>query len=322
MELTSPSFEPMGPIPVQYTSDGANISPPLYWRDAPAGTKSFALIVEDPDAPDPRAPERTFVHWAVYNLPPDGSSLREGAARVGLPDGAMSGLNDWKHGTYDGPAPPVGRHRYFFKLYALDTRLNVASGKQTRTKAEIDRDMRDHVLAHAELVGTYARPAQAAPRPSEKGANMFKRIVLATDFGESSRKASDLARRLVSNVDATIFLVHTYELPMGPVGDAMGVIPAPAIDLQAVWGPVEQAARENLDAEVARFGGAGHVEPILRSGAPWEEVLLVAKEKNADLIVVGSHGRSGLTRTLLGSVAEKIARTAPIPVLLVRETNE
>ncbi|WP_394822204.1 universal stress protein [Pendulispora albinea] len=151
---------------------------------------------------------------------------------------------------------------------------------------------------------------------------MFERIVLATDFGESSRKASDVALRLAKTSRATIFLVHAYEIPITSLGYAPGAgIPAPGVDVEAVLGPIETAARDELRAEATRLGGAS-VEPILRSGAPWEEVLTVAKEKNADLIVVGSHGRRGLSRTLLGSVAEKIARLAEIPVLLVRETHE
>src|SRR3981189_2765073 len=118
--LTSPAFANNGVIPKQYSCEGTDISPPLQWSGAPQGTKSFALIIDDPDAPDPRAPKMTWVHWVVYNIPADVHGLPEDAAKSGLPPGATQGLNDWKRAGYGGPCPPIGRHRYFHKLSALD----------------------------------------------------------------------------------------------------------------------------------------------------------------------------------------------------------
>lgn len=152
--LTSPAFAHNGAIPKQYTCEGTDTSPPLTWSDAPAGTKSLALIVDDPDAPDPRAPKMTWVHWVIHNIPADVQTLAEDAARVGMPPGAMQGLNDWKRAGYGGPCPPIGRHRYFHKLYALDT---VLRGLNQPTKAQLLQALKGHVLAEAELVGTYEK---------------------------------------------------------------------------------------------------------------------------------------------------------------------
>ena len=152
--LTSPSIRPNSPIPAKYTSEGKNVSPPLTWSDVPAGTRSLALIIDDPDAPDPRAPRRTWVHWVVYNLPPDAAALPEAAASAGLPPGAREGLNDWQNIGYGGPAPPIGRHRYFHKLYALDTVLPVSN---VLDKEGVERAMKGHVLAEADLVATYQK---------------------------------------------------------------------------------------------------------------------------------------------------------------------
>jgi Raf kinase inhibitor-like YbhB/YbcL family protein len=152
--LTSPAFANNGNIPAQYTCDGVDISPPLSWSDAPQGTSSFALIVEDPDAPDPKAPKVTWVHWVIYNIPADVQSLSEDAARHGLPAGAQQGLNDSKRVGYNGPCPPVGRHRYFHKLYALDTVLQDLGHP---TKAQLLSAMQGHVRAEAQLVGTYEK---------------------------------------------------------------------------------------------------------------------------------------------------------------------
>jgi Raf kinase inhibitor-like YbhB/YbcL family protein len=152
--LTSPAFANNGKIPAQYTCDGVDISPPLSWSDAPQGTRSFALIVDDPDAPDPKAPKVTWVHWVIYNIPADGQSLPEDAARHGLPAGAQQGLNDSKRVGYNGPCPPLGRHRYFHKLYALDTVLQDLGHP---TKAQLLSAMQGHVLAEAQLVGTYEK---------------------------------------------------------------------------------------------------------------------------------------------------------------------
>jgi Raf kinase inhibitor-like YbhB/YbcL family protein len=152
--LTSPAFANNGKIPAQYTCDGVDISPPLSWSDAPQGTRSFALIVDDPDAPDPKAPKMIWVHWVIYNIPADVQSLPEDAARRGLPAGAQHGLNDSKRVGYNGPCPPIGRHRYFHKLYALDTVLQDIGHP---TKAQLVSAMQGHVLAEAQLVGTYEK---------------------------------------------------------------------------------------------------------------------------------------------------------------------
>ena len=154
MTLTLSSiFVDGGTIPAVHTCDGADTSPPLSWSELPVGTKSLALIVDDPDAPDPAAPKRTWIHWVLYNVPPSAGRLAEGASRQ-LPAGARQGRNDWGNAAYGGPCPPIGRHRYFFKLYALDTTLPDLGQV---TKAELEHAMQGHVLAHAQLIGCYAR---------------------------------------------------------------------------------------------------------------------------------------------------------------------
>jgi Raf kinase inhibitor-like YbhB/YbcL family protein len=153
LTLTSPAFKPGAPIPSLYTCEGKEVSPPLAWQSAPEGTKSLALIVDDPDAPDPRAPKRVWVHWLLYNIPPDASRLAENADKSGLPGGTMRGVADSGKAAYGGPCPPIGRHRYFHKLYALDTTLDLAHAD----KAEIEAAMKGHVLAQAELIGTYQK---------------------------------------------------------------------------------------------------------------------------------------------------------------------
>ncbi len=120
----------------------------------PTAAKGFALIVDDPDAPDPKKPQRTYVHWVVYNIPLGTTKLAENAAKTGLPAGAQRGTNDWKKQTYGGPCPPIGRHRYFFKLYALDSQL---SGLNNPTKADLEKAMQGHIVARTELVGTYQK---------------------------------------------------------------------------------------------------------------------------------------------------------------------
>ena len=150
--LSSSAFAPSGAIPTRYTCDDANVSPPLAWSGAPSGTKSFALIVDDPDAPDPAAPKRVYVHWVRYDIPGTVAELEEGAARAA---GAHDGLNDDGGHGYTGPCPPIGRHRYFHKLYALDAPLgDLGAGAR---KADVERAMEGHVLATAELMGTYSR---------------------------------------------------------------------------------------------------------------------------------------------------------------------
>jgi Raf kinase inhibitor-like YbhB/YbcL family protein len=146
LTISSPAFTKNGAIPSAHTCDGANKPPPLTWSDAPAGTRSFALIVDDPDAPDPRAPKRTWVHWVAYDIP---------ASATSLDGGHRDGVNDERRRGYSGPCPPIGRHRYFFKLYALDAELGDLGEP---TKADLERAMRGHVLQHAELVGTYEHP--------------------------------------------------------------------------------------------------------------------------------------------------------------------
>lgn len=150
MKLESPAFTNAGPIPTKYTCEGDDVAPSFTWRDVPAGTESLALIIDDPDAPDPKAPKVTWVHWVVFNIPISANGLHEGQT---LPSGASQGLNDWKRAAYGGPCPPIGRHRYFHKLYALNTRLQL---KQP-TKAELEAAMHGHIVAKAELVGTYEK---------------------------------------------------------------------------------------------------------------------------------------------------------------------
>ncbi len=156
MELTlaSSAFSHGQSIPREHTCDGEDISPPLAWADVPPGTESLVLIVDDPDAPDPAAPKMTWVHWILYNIPPSATSLPPAASRADLPPGTREGLNDWKRTGYGGPCPPIGRHRYFHKLYALDVQLPDLGAP---TKAAIEKAMADHILASAELVGTYER---------------------------------------------------------------------------------------------------------------------------------------------------------------------
>jgi Raf kinase inhibitor-like YbhB/YbcL family protein len=154
--ITSPSFTNEGEIPAQHTCEGEDTSPPLAWSGLPAGTKSLALVVDDPDAPDPRAPKITWVHWVVFGIDPTVTSLPEGASPARMPEGAREGLNDWKATGYRGPCPPIGRHRYFHKLYALDI-LPGDLGKAD--KASLERAMQGHVLAQATLMGTYAKKA-------------------------------------------------------------------------------------------------------------------------------------------------------------------
>ena len=154
MKITSGAFPHEGAIPRSYTCDGKDVSPPLSWTGVPFNAKSVVLVVDDPDAPDPRAPKMTWVHWILYDLPAGAGVLEEGVAASSLPKGTRQGLNDWKRTGYGGPCPPVGRHRYFFKLYALDTLLGDLGRAD---KAALEKAMRGRVVAHAELIGTYER---------------------------------------------------------------------------------------------------------------------------------------------------------------------
>jgi len=155
LKLTSSAFPDHGTIPARYTCDGGDHSPPLTWSGTPAGVRSLALIVDDPDAPDPKHPQRVWVHWVLYNLPPDTTALPENTSTTSLPAGALAGRNDWNRPGYGGPCPPIGRHRYFHKLYALDTLL---PDLKQPTKAQLERAIKGHILAEAELIGTYERP--------------------------------------------------------------------------------------------------------------------------------------------------------------------
>jgi Raf kinase inhibitor-like YbhB/YbcL family protein len=152
MNLGSPAFADNGEIPRRHTCEGEDLAPALQWNGVPAQARSLALIVDDPDAPDPAAPQRTWVHWVLVDLPPTASSLPEGGRP--LPAGTREGLNDWQRSGWGGPCPPIGRHRYFFKLYALDTTLPSLARP---TKAALEQAMRGHVLAQAELVATYRK---------------------------------------------------------------------------------------------------------------------------------------------------------------------
>jgi Raf kinase inhibitor-like YbhB/YbcL family protein len=156
LRISSPAYTDGVSMPAKYTCEGKDLSPPLEWSGVPAGTKSFVLIIDDPDAPDPKAPRMTWVHWVLYDLPPDSSGLPEDANSKGLPAGTKVGINDWKRPDYGGPCPPIGRHRYFHKLYALDTKLSELSKP---TKADIEAAMKGHVLAEAVLIWTYQKAA-------------------------------------------------------------------------------------------------------------------------------------------------------------------
>ncbi|HER62453.1 MAG TPA: YbhB/YbcL family Raf kinase inhibitor-like protein [Desulfobacteraceae bacterium] len=152
--ITSPEFFNTGEIPAEYTCDGLDVSPPLEWSGVPDDAKSLVLIVDDPDAPDPAAPKMTWVHWVLYNLPPSITSFEQGITIYDLPPGAREGKNNWKQTGYGGPCPPIGRHRYFFKLYALDT---VLPDLGNPTKEQLEKAMEGHVIEQAELIGMYQR---------------------------------------------------------------------------------------------------------------------------------------------------------------------
>jgi Raf kinase inhibitor-like YbhB/YbcL family protein len=154
LEISSPNIADNGEIPKQYTCDAKDVSPPLEWTGIPDNTKSLVLIVDDPDAPDPAAPKMTWVHWILYNIPPTTNKLQENINAKNLPEGTKAGLNDWKRTGYGGPCPPIGRHRYFHKLYALDT---VLSDLDTPTKQQLEAEMKGHIIGQAQLVGTYSR---------------------------------------------------------------------------------------------------------------------------------------------------------------------
>ncbi len=155
MKITSSVFQHNQPIPTRYTCEGDDISPPLSWEAIPDEAKSLVLIVDDPDAPDPAAPKLTWVHWILYNLDPKSTGLPEQAS---IPSGALPGLTNWNKTRYGGPCPPIGRHRYFHKLYALDT---VLPDLKNPSKEALWQAMEKHIIAQAELVGTYQKQSGA-----------------------------------------------------------------------------------------------------------------------------------------------------------------
>ncbi len=150
--LESAAFKNNYEIPAVYTCEGKNISPPLKWSNPPQGTQSFAIIVDDPDAPDPQAPKTTWVHWVLFNIPPSITSLPEDVHS--LPKKSHEGLNDWQAVGYRGPCPPIGKHHYHHKIYALDT---ILPEMERPTKADLEKSMKGHVLGQTELVGTYLK---------------------------------------------------------------------------------------------------------------------------------------------------------------------
>lgn len=154
MILTSSAFAEGGQIPRKFTCDGIDISPPLVWSGVPPGTKSLVLFIDDPDAPDPAHPGMDWTHWLLYNIPPQTTSLREGLSLRDLPKGTLAGWTDWKGMEYRGPCPPVGNHRYFHRLHALDT---VLPDLGRASKTDIEAAMHGHILGTAELVGKYRR---------------------------------------------------------------------------------------------------------------------------------------------------------------------
>ena len=152
--IQSSAFQADAPIPTQFTCEGEDISPSLNWVGVPEGTQSLVLIVDDPDAPDPAAPCMTWVHWLAYNLPFNSSGLAEAVPENRLPAGTRLGRNDFKRTRFGGPCPPIGRHRYFFKLYALDTLLPDLGSPD---KASLLEAMEGHIVSEARLVGTYEK---------------------------------------------------------------------------------------------------------------------------------------------------------------------
>lgn len=154
--ISSPAFDANGEIPARFTCEGENISPPLRWSGAPDNTKSYVLMLMDPDAPDPSAPRMTWIHWVVYNIPATATGLPEAACRDTMPAGSRQAHSDWMRPGYGGPCPPVGRHRYIFTLHALDTKLPELHRADLKA---VERAMNGHIIATAQLVGTYRKQA-------------------------------------------------------------------------------------------------------------------------------------------------------------------
>ena len=151
LTLESPDFVPSGAIPAVHTCEGKDVSPELKFGGVPQGAKSLALVVHDPDAPDPKSPKMDYVHWVLYNIPSTARGLPQGGT---LPAGTLQGVNDWKRTGYGGPCPPVGRHRYYFVLYALDT---VLPDLGSPNRQSLEKAMAGHLLGKAELMGTYQK---------------------------------------------------------------------------------------------------------------------------------------------------------------------
>jgi Raf kinase inhibitor-like YbhB/YbcL family protein len=156
LQVSSTAFGNGAEIPKAFTCEGGDRSPPLSWGGLPASAQSIALVVDDPDAPDPAAPKTTWVHWVLYNLPPTAGGLGEAVKE--LPAGAREGLNDWKRTGYGGPCPPIGRHRYFHKVVALDI---VLPDLGSPTKAELEKAMQGHIVGKGEIVGTYQKSSKS-----------------------------------------------------------------------------------------------------------------------------------------------------------------
>jgi Raf kinase inhibitor-like YbhB/YbcL family protein len=154
LTLKSPDFVHLGEIPKIFTCEGNDSSPALNWSQLPPNTKSLVLIVDDPDAPDPKAPKMTWVHWLLYNIPPTVTEIPKAVAVTDLPSGTQQGKNDWKKTGYGGPCPPIGRHRYFHKLYALDVEL---PDLHEPNKAQLEKAMAGHIIGQTELIGTYQK---------------------------------------------------------------------------------------------------------------------------------------------------------------------
>lgn len=154
LTLSSTAFKHGGTIPKKYTCQGEDISPPLSWTNLPAEAKSLALIIDDPDAPDPKTPRMTWVHWLLYNIPVTASGLAEHMSAAKLPPGTQEGMNDWHRIGYGGPCPPIGKHRYFHKLYALDT---VLDDLHKPSKMKLEQAMQGHIIGHAELIGMFEK---------------------------------------------------------------------------------------------------------------------------------------------------------------------
>jgi len=159
--MQSEDFENGGEIPRLFTCDGQDLPPSLRWSDLPPGTRSLALIMDDPDAPDPAAPQRTWVHWVLFNIPATSGGVPD-TGKNPLPNGTQAGINDWQRTGYGGPCPPIGRHRYYFKLFALDTEL---AGLAKPTRTELEKAIQGHIIDHTELVGFYQRTGKTPGQP-------------------------------------------------------------------------------------------------------------------------------------------------------------